>query len=44
LKKIPDVEAFEIRTSCDLYDGERFKVDGLIIPGGESTAIGMHDY
>lgn len=41
LKKIPGVEAFDIRTSNDMYDGDRLKIDGLIIPGGESTAIGM---
>jgi 5'-phosphate synthase pdxT subunit len=39
LKKIPGVEAFDIRTSNDMYDGDRLKIDGLIIPGGESTAI-----
>jgi glutamine amidotransferase PdxT len=22
-----------------MYDGDRLKIDGLIIPGGESTAI-----
>lgn len=35
LKKVPNVEAIEVRTPDDLD-----KIDGLILPGGESTTIG----
>eukprot|EP00455_Lapot_gusevi_P040950 TRINITY_DN4695_c0_g1_i3.p1 TRINITY_DN4695_c0_g1~~TRINITY_DN4695_c0_g1_i3.p1 ORF type:complete len:235 (-),score=20.69 TRINITY_DN4695_c0_g1_i3:167-781(-) len=38
LQKIPDVEAVEIRTPEELADPD---LKGLILPGGESTAIGL---
>lgn len=37
LREIENVEAFEVRTPEELAAG----LDGLILPGGESTAIGL---
>eukprot|EP00128_Syssomonas_multiformis_P018779 Colp12_sorted_trinity150504_noHs@1294 len=36
--KIPGVKAFQVRSQADLADP---KIDGIVIPGGESTTMGI---
>jgi 5'-phosphate synthase pdxT subunit len=41
LSKIADVEPVEVREVSDIMNERSYLVDGLIIPGGESTSIAL---